>query len=529
MKRFAVLIFGILPFFSFAGKDYEFKYYDNFDTSVSSHQATNYGLNTELRQRQLYLDGINGGDWSRVSGKWYTSVAPNVSYSQVNHPYNRNSLSFFVEPNAVRLNKPISSGYNRNYNISFTVDPIKRDRFSSNWASFMLDDNRFGKGWVADSTVEFGFLITSDGGIQILERGNYHPNCRVPSSNTYKVNIDITNRLYNITVNGRRACSGYLSRSIPSATYAYLGSYITSASHVTSFDDFIIKTAASSNKKLKHYGYYFAEGNPFGSGTIGGALITKNFTNFNHVKDIYSLGSGYDAYRKCYPKKCILSTEWGHGQQAGISINDQLNQNIPGYSIKYKALFIALYAFDEPYWRDRDNTEIKARLKDLKEATGMPTMIVLSHPGLDSAPVNSNAILSPYLDYIGVNEYFSVGTPNTSTHYSYRLKKMTGKLKAKFPDIDNYYVVPAATKCLYAGAANSDPELAEITWGFHNYAAKNDISAVLAFTPWYKWPQGSGELNGSYCHNNAINNNDPRLNPITYRVMRILGKSIIED
>lgn len=465
-----------------------------------------------------------------------------------------------MESNAVRLNKritsrAINSAYN--YNISFIVDPVKGNTTSGNWVSFMLDNSLSSNGWVAKNDKEFGFLITSAGSIQIWERGIQKKTCSTPKASTYKVNIDITGRNYVVKINDSIRCSGALTYSIPVSVYAYVGAAI-SGSQVSTFDEFSIKTATTSTKKLKNFGFYFSEGDPFSDGTTAGTDMVKDFTNIYHLEDTgafsaYEENKGKQAYETCYPKKCLVSIS---KDTTMTVLKNHLNSNAYE-SVRYKDLYEAVYLQDEPIINKMSSTELMNHARGVRNL-GMKTMVVFSWLGVTGGtrvekindiptsvtyqPVDGN-LVEPYIDYVGFDQYDHRTSPTTSTSsYSVTMSAQESLLttlisrfpKSRFPTI-NYVLVPPATACLGTYSVNNDTDLAKVQWGYYNLALSKGVNSILEFTPWTPWwaEDENGEyVRKEYCDNNNpyhIDVNNPSMNPTAYKVMKLVGDAVTKD
>lgn len=509
MKKY-ILLSLVLPSLVLASKDFNFQYVDTFDSSKQSHQVSDYGLNYDRDRRQTYWN-FGGYSWQRVSGLWNSTAVPPNHYSQVNQISNINTLSFHLGSSAVRLSKGITStriNNSYNYNISFVADPVKYNTVSGNWVSFMLDNTLSSTGWVAKNDKEFGFLITAAGAIQIWERGTQIKSCSATKAESYKVNIDITGRNYVIKVNNAIRCSGLLNYAIPSSVYAYVGAAI-SGSQVSTFDEFSIKTARNSSKQLKHFGYYFTKGSPY-PGVFNNFIdYLGGFTNSNHFAYIDDFTSDANqAYRNCYPKKCIVAVRMY--SPSDNDVKDKLNMYVGGYgTVRYKDLVLALYVSDEPYWNGTPEQHLENRLQTLKSVTGMKTMVILSYKTLigESPVIMNPSVISPYIDYIGFDnyDYYNV--------YGGNLIYYTNILKNKFPG-KTYFSIPAATRCVFNGV-NSDEDLARIQWGYYYHAMDYGITGILGFTPWQGTTCGVSQ--------------DPRTYAITYKTMQFIGEAITKD
>lgn len=463
--------------------DWEFMYVDNFD---GANVSNSYGLNDLLAYRQLYGPWKNT-NWIRKEGTWYTKIIQPY-FSQVNHPYTPNALSFHLEHSAVMLNKQISAGAAKRYRISFKTNPVKGDESSGSWTSFMLDSNSSKRGYATET--EFALTIRSNGGVNVYQNGNLKTvEGTVAPASEYEVVLDIMPGRMIATINNTELTS-VLDEPLPSLAYAFLGAYIeTQSGHVSWFDDLIINTQYNVGEgHVKNYGYYWA------SGYFGEHLDElADYTNFNFIETITpnlpnTKTHILQARWQFWPNESgVLRSDWL--TQWNILLAD-INQNID----KIKALYLC----DEPFWAVNVNpsdynmvlNQIKADLPNLPVITSFAYPIVENTNDTRIAAINSN------LDWVSVNKYVPVRNFN-------QVETVNNLLMQARPN-NNIFLIPQT----HFEGTLTDAEVAEINWMFYNAALRNNkVIGLLNFGLW--------------------SHQQPAEVPITLKVQRIIGDAIL--
>lgn len=476
--------------------DWKFQYVDNFNNANINND---YGLNDNLSTRQLYGDWKNT-TWIRKSGAWYDKTTQPWCV-QVNHPFNPHSLTFHLEYSAVMLNKLINAGPTGRYRVSFKTNPSTTEQSSTYWTSFMLDPTTANRGYVTQTT--FGFLIGSNGGVQVFQNGNAKSVTGfVAPATVYQVVLDIKPGLLVAVINGVQV-TAVLNETLPTSAYAYVGAYIDPANPVvSSFDDLVINTPFSTaTKHLQNYGYYFASSSSYGDHFNEIA----DYTNFNFIESLTASTPN--------TKTNVLQVRWQFwADQSGQLRSDwqqqwslmlaSINQNIN----KIKAI----YVIDEPFWAlpcsVNDLNTVLNRIK-----TDLPTLPIVSVMAYTTVnDTNENNVptgitetnianINSNLDMIGADKYVSVAEFSQIT-------SMYTRLVNKRPISTNLFVVPNTRTDL---GTTTDAACAEINWLYYDMALnKPNISTIFNF--------------GLWCFT------APSQLPITLEAQRLMGKAIIE-
>lgn len=476
--------------------DWKFQYVDNFN---GANVNNDYGLNDHLSARQLYGDWKNT-TWTRKSGAWYdkTTQPWNV---QVNHPYTPHALTFHLEYSAVMLNRLISAGSAERYRVSFKTNPSTTEQSSTYWTSFMLDPTTTKRGYVTQTM--FGFLIGSNGGVQVFQNGNAKSvTGYVAPAAEYQVVLDIKPGLLVGTINGTQI-TAVLNEALPTSAYAYIGAYIDPANPVvSSFDDLVINTPFSTaTKHVQNYGYYFA------SSILYGDHFTEiaDYTNFNFIEELTAATPN--------TKTNVLQVRWQFwaDQSGALRADWQQQWNITLATINQNINKVkAIYLVDEPFWAlpcsVNDFNMVLNRIKtDLPD---LPIVSVMAYTTVndtneDDVPTGTTetdiANINANLDMIGADKYVSVANFSQIT-------SMYTRLVNKRPISTNLFVVPNTRTDL---GTTTDAACAEINWLYYNMALNNpNISTIFNFGLWCFTP--------------------PAQLPITLEAQRLMGKAIIE-
>ena len=462
--------------------DWTFQYVDNFN---NANVSNDYGLNDILATRQLYGDWKNT-TWIRKSGAWYDKVTQPWCV-EVNHPYTPNAISFHLEYSAAMLNKLILTGPAGRYRVSFTTDPATGEQSSAYWTSFMLDAGSTNRGYVTQTN--FGFLIGSNGAVQVFQNGNNKAvSGTVTAATEYQVVLDIKPGSLVAIINGVQL-TATLDEAVPTNAYAYLGAYIDPVNVVVStFDDLVINTQFSTAaKRVQHYGYYWADRS---YGTHFSEIA--DYTNFNFVEFIDATTPN--------TKTNVLQLRWqfwadGSGnlrpdwEAQWIATLATINQNIG----KIKAL----YLFDEPFWAVPCSvTDYNMVLNRVKaDCPSLPIIAVFAYPTVNDLADTRIQNVSNVIDWVGADKYVSVSNFSQVT-------TMITNLKNKRPN-NNIFLVPQT----HFEGTTTDAQVAEINWLFYNQALNN--SKVIGIWNFGLW-----------CFTT------PAQVPITLEAQKLIGKAI---
>ncbi|MCE4564688.1 hypothetical protein INQ51_10235 [Maribellus sp. CM-23] len=463
--------------------DWGFEYVDNFNGADVSN---NYGLNDHLAYRQLYGPWKNT-NWIRKEGTWYAKIIQ-PWFSQVNHPFNPNALSFHLEHSAVMLNKQIAAGPATRYRASFSTDPVKGDVSNSSWTSFMLDGNSSKKGYATET--EFAFIIGSNGSVQVFQNGNSKSvNGIVTPAAEYKVVLDIMPNQLVATINGIQV-TAVLDESLPAFAYVFLGAYIENQSgHVSWFDDLVINTQHSTTEgHVKHYGYYWA------SGAYGEHLSeVEDYTNFNFIASITSSTPNTRTH--------VLQARWQFWADSSGNLRPDwltqwnllladINQNID----KIKALYVV----DEPFWAVNVGlSDYNTVLNQIKsDLPNMPVIAVFAYPTVEDINDTRIAGINSSIDWVGADKYVAIDNFN-------QVVNMNNLLMNIRPDND-IFLIPQT----HFEGTLSDAEVAEINWKFYNAAlGNNKVRGLWNFGLW--------------------SHQQPSEVPLTLEVQKLIGKAIV--
>ncbi len=465
------------------GCDWTFQYVDNFNNANNNND---YGLNDNLPKRQLYGDWKNT-TWIRKGGAWYTHTI-HEWYSQVNHPFIPNVLTFHSDLSSVMLNKVLSTGTAGKYRVSFTTNPGTNEQSSEYWTSFMLNSNSAKEGWVTGTN--FGFLICSNGGVQVFQNGNSKTvTGTVPAASKYQVVLDISPGSLIATINDVQL-TATLNESIPTSAYAFLGANIDSANPiVSSFDDLVINTQyQTASKRIQNYGYYWVSSSSYGDHFSEVA----DYTNFNFIESITSATPN--------TKTNVLQVRWQFwSDNTGIlNPNWLANWNALLTTINQNANKIkAIYLFDEPFWAVpvslTDYNMVLNRVKT--DLPNIPIISVFAYPTVNDLADTRIANVTNSLDWIGADEYVPVSNFSEITN-------LINILGNKRPD-NNIFLIPQTD---FEGTT-TDADVAAINWMFYNMALSNPrVIGLWNFGLW--------------------SSTTPSQVPITLEVQKLIGKAI---
>ncbi len=498
MKHCLLCFFYFSFIASASAEDWHFRYFDSFNKAKND----DYGLNDNLPERQYY--GLwEGTTWDRRDGTWYDKIDNPSWLSQVNHVNTPDRLSFHLEPSSVMLNHRISSGSANRYKIKFKTDPVKNDKTSGMWTSFMLDSDSTKRGYVTQTN--FGFLIRSNGAVGVFQNGHSkRVSNRIPPADTYDIVLDIKPGLLKAVINGYTV-TAVLDEPIPESAHPYLGAYIDKNTGAVSwFDDFTVNIQRGSGPgHLKYYGYYWTESPEYGSHLNE----VVDYTNFNFITipthKIESLGSQYFVDR-CKPKKCILQVRWefwpwdleGHENLGKLSPNWLSTwASIKNTIIKNQNLLAALYIVDEPFLvvkvNPQDYEMILSQVK--QDLPNLPIMATFAHSTVSKSMPYVNG-----LNWVAANKY--VPSANFST-----IERMQEDLQARQP-YKPIFVIPQS----HFEGTTSDADVARINWRYYDWAINNDNTiGILNFGLW--------------------THIQPESIPITRAAQKLMGEAVTKD
>lgn len=103
--------------------------------------------------------------WSRLPGVWFAAPVPGDAASQV-----RDGRLYFTANSAARLEHawaPREGGYS----LRFRADPVGGNRTSLGWISVVLQTSPDALGWVNENDAVLGFLVRSNGEVNVATRG----------------------------------------------------------------------------------------------------------------------------------------------------------------------------------------------------------------------------------------------------------------------------------------------------------------------------------------------------------------------
>ncbi|WP_027341620.1 hypothetical protein [Hamadaea tsunoensis] len=190
-----------------------------------------YGLNVGLDTRQTGT--AKNISYTRVSGLWNTANPPTSDYAQVNAPGHANRLSLTHGTNAVMLGAPAVADDTGQYTITTTIDPVRGDTASADWASLILSRSRNAWGYPTNADADFGLTVASNGALAVYH-GSGTPvwTGSVAATTEYAVSVTVSPTTATVVVNGQ---SFPVGGSWPGEAYVYLGTYLSSGSELTTF------------------------------------------------------------------------------------------------------------------------------------------------------------------------------------------------------------------------------------------------------------------------------------------------------
>lgn len=478
-----------------AGADWNFLHIDTFD---GANSGIDYGLNDRLDERRLYLPA--SGNWVRRAGAWYDKPVIREWWSQVNHPWSGpNQLSFHVEHSAVMLNAPLQAGVDGGYRIAVTTNPVVGSTSDGEWTSVMLDDSNAKRGWVTDS--DFGLLIRSNGTLALFQNGTQIPLSvgAVPAASEYRLDLTVKSGSLQGTINGTPVSANI--GTIPGTVYAYLGAYIDPGSGmVSTFDDFEVRVATSTQKRVSRMGYFWADSAPYGAHIPEVAA----HSNFNFVDGIDRVDGG-----KCAGKSCVVQIRWEFFIKGPMLRPDWETQWQNTFDkIKKKQQYIAaLYHVDEPFLDTGSNVDLTAMQTAVNRvrtdlatipAADIKQMAVFSEPELMQPTMYAKVSGLQNLDWVGFDRYVP------SSAFFAEIPTLINRLKAAQPG-KPIVLVPQS---FFSGSA-TDADIARSTWLYYRQALLDD--AVVGFKPFGLWSHVT-----------------PSQIPIAFKAQQRIGRAILD-
>jgi hypothetical protein len=428
---------------------------DNFS---GANNANNTGLNDNLSGRQS--GALAPVTYTRVPGLWYPAPAPSIWWAQVNHVWSPNTLSFHESTSALRMDKPFSRDASGAFRLSFVTEPVAWDsRDSFNWVSVMLSGTSASSGWVTEASVDFGFLVRSNGGLSVFDNGQAMAvtPASVPPADRYVVSLAVRDGQVLGTVNGVSFSASLTGPgALPSSAYLYLGAHLDSG-QVSRFDDVAVSPVVDN---LKQYGYYWAQSTSYGSHLDE---VTA-YTNLNFAQGPSDLAA-------CAARgvKCLLETRWQFftGSTLRPDYLQQWNQLVSAISSNLGAVG-GFYVIDEPYWNGVSVQDLTTCVNTIKDTfPSIPVMAVHATPSISPSLVTPARI-----DWVGFDHYGPlsevVGYLNT--------------LRATLSPSQKLWLVP---QTFVNSACPSDAALARANWQYYDLARSDPrIYGLLNFGLW---------------------------------------------
>ncbi|MGW7448820.1 hypothetical protein [Kitasatospora sp. NPDC054795] len=218
---------------------------DTFRLDPSQDTDPLYGLNVGIDARQSPPAGQHGISYTRVSGRWDTSVAPDQWFVQTSHPDHPNKLLFAKGVSAVMLGAPAVADRSGHYTVSTVIDPVVGDTGSKDWGSIVLSRSHRGNGYVTGGDVDLGLTVNARGELALFHGGGgetpFWTGSVAPTAQ-YAVALTVStgaDRAVTLTVNGTPftvSAPAGVTRW-PGSEFLYLGAYLSDPNRVTTFGD----------------------------------------------------------------------------------------------------------------------------------------------------------------------------------------------------------------------------------------------------------------------------------------------------
>ncbi|MFD0411137.1 hypothetical protein [Kitasatospora sp. NPDC127116] len=218
---------------------------DTFRLDPSQDTDPMYGLNVGIDARQSPPEKQHGISYTRVSGRWDTSVAPDQWFVQTSHPDHPNKLLFAKGVSAVMLGAPAVADGTGHYTVSTVIDPVVGDTTGKDWGSIVLSRSHRGNGYVTGGDVDLGLTVNSRGELALFHGGGgetpFWTGSVAPTAQ-YAVALTVStgaDRAVTLTVNGTPftvSAPAGVTRW-PGSGFLYLGAYLSDPNRVTTFGD----------------------------------------------------------------------------------------------------------------------------------------------------------------------------------------------------------------------------------------------------------------------------------------------------
>jgi hypothetical protein len=467
---------------------------DSFATAVDD--APGYGLNDSLTSRQTGTPGVT---YTRTSGLWYQAPAPQAWYSQVNHVNHPKVLSFWDGTSAVRMDAPVTiSPTTGRMFVQATLDPVTSDTASSDWSSLVLSDDADDSGYVANSTVEIGVLVRSNGGIQIFQGGTALAsvaNFAQPNAGgTFTVAIQTTPgvRSAEITVNGVTTTVTTADAITPNS-WLFTGAYLSSASEVSTVSDLSTSAvnasslALNASSGLRYYGYYAAR---LSDTSHLAEVAGRSNLNWVNISDY----DGYvpDVLSGCAADGCVVNTgnEFfscdANGDNCALYGDYTARwQNLVSEVQPYLDKIAAFYILDEPQWHGATPAAIQTAAEAIKNTfPDKKVMMVEAGPEITSSLVIPSAV-----DWVGFDWYCQP--------FSTIQQKLTTLESITSPN-QGLFLLPEdapLAECAGLSGHETDADIAASQWDYFDLAQANPrVIGLMDFGFWTSppWTSGTG-------------------------------------
>ena len=467
---------------------------DTFGTAVDD--APNYGLNDSLTARQ---SGVVGVTYTRVSGLWYQTPAPQAWYSQVNHVNHPGALSFWLGTSAVRMDAPVVAGSNGVVGVQASVDPVTGDTASQDWSSLVFSTNPGASGYVANPHVALGVLVRSNGGVQVFQNGVSllaTSSFAQPNANgTFNVMMTYTpgQKTAYINVNGVTA-TVTTSAALPASSSLFMGAYLSNNTEVSTLSGLSVSRVdltgltLPASSGLRYYGYYAAR---LAGDSHLPEVAGRSNLNWVNISDV----NGYvpDVLNGCVPGSCVVYTgnEFftcdSSGNKCALYPDYQARWDKLAAAVQpYLDKIAAFYVLDEPQWRGATPAAIQTSAQLIKSTfPGKKVMMIEAGPAITSSLVIPSAV-----DWVGFDWYcqpFSTVQQTLSTLESRTASSGQG-----------LFLVPEdapLSACTSIPGHETDADIAALQWQYFDLAVQNPrVIGLMNFGFWTSpaWTGGSG-------------------------------------
>ncbi len=494
--------------------DWVFHYVDTFD---DADVFNDYGINSNLADRQLHGPWKNTA-WIRRTGSWNDLHQIKPWFSQVNHPTAPNQLSFHSGLSSTILNYRIWPGSTHRYRVSFDVDPVIGDTNSTDWVSFMLENDQNARGYVSET--DFGFLIRSNGNIQVFQDTNEIVGTLTSgqhqTTETYHVVLDITPQKVIVDLNNGAAVYQYTLNGIPiESAHPFFGAEITPESnHVSSVDNLVINTPNTiTPPHIKHYGYYWALGQESPTSGYNNRLDqVDSYTNFNFIapnsfSELFTLNNN---------KKYSLQYRWNLWPDSGGNLRSDWEylwtNTFKNFILPNENKLSSLYIIDEPFWAANvttsDYNQVLNKVRGDLSVHNLDTPItaifayttIRTNDILNTDGLGKISDVIDNLDYAGLNVYHIENFDTIKTDYLNPLKEVILSKNKKMILVPQSFLLNASSI--------NDTTLASLGWEYYNYALENNC--VIGIKNYGLWTD-----------------TQPEEISLTVQVQKLLGNAIV--